>query len=528
MINWNAILAPGTQSAQTLTDWSINHDNELRVVHPGSGVQAIVTVYDGTGTSVAKAIVAAENPTASVRFKSANASLSIKVETPDSARLSSTGLNVGVYGSSLNPVFASSDASGQFAVLPMKTSIRPRMKGFKKFFARLAAYTNDNVNGVTFQDVFTVEQDFDAIQLVIGTIQTSGTTVRSAYYVNVCADESLSDASMDALTNWQFVNWTENDGNSVHAQFATYAAGTSQPRYLISQKLNVNSIARTDGKSLPLLIVRSHMYPVNATPTVCGNGSSDVFTNVARTDGRTHKTKVATGQKMATFSGGANASQTPLFGVIYYSRGRVVNIAKFGDSIAQDRNSPMGDGWCFDEVVNRSNKNGIAYEVADFAWSGLTSANYHNIAIDAVGQFPIDIAYYPASTPNDIASGASLATATTTLNTARSRHQEFVSKCADNGVVPIIATFAPVTTAVNDYTLCDSARVAFNAEIRALKTRGVLVCDTDAALAGATVGGQVQPISGGMLDGIHPNTVGREIIRSQQFAPALSAISISI
>ena len=46
----------------------------------------------------------------------------------------------------------------------------------------------------------------------------------------------------------------------------------AEPRYLISQKLNVNSIARTDGKSLPLLIVRSHMYPVNATPTVCGTG----------------------------------------------------------------------------------------------------------------------------------------------------------------------------------------------------------------------------------------------------------------
>ena len=122
---------PGTQSAQTLTDWSINHDNELQVVHPGSGVQAIVTVYDGTGTSVAKAIVAAKTrpprsgsslPTH--RFRS-------RWKLRIVRDLSSTGLNVGVYGSSLNPVFASSDASGQFAVLPMKTSIRPRMKGFK-------------------------------------------------------------------------------------------------------------------------------------------------------------------------------------------------------------------------------------------------------------------------------------------------------------------------------------------------------------------------------------------------------------
>lgn len=418
-----------------------------------------------------------------------------------------------------------SDKSSLVMDRPMH-AIRPGCKGFRKWFGRYAALANDLTNGTTYQDVFTVEQEFDAIQLVIATIQTSGTTVRSAHYFNVLPDVNLTDAQMDALPGWSFCDWDENDGNSVRAQFATFAPSTSRPRYLISQKKQANSIPRTDGGRFAPIVVRSHLYSNNATPTVCGNGTSDVFTNVARSDGRTHKTRKCVGQGMTTFADGANTNQTPLVGIIYWSRGRVVNVAKGGDSVWQDRNEPMGDGWMRDEVIRRTNKTQIAYECADFAWSGFTSANYHNIAMDAIGQFPIDIMGYPAASPNDIATGASLATATAALNSARSRHQEFISKCADNDVVPIIGTFAPVATAANDYTLCDAARTAFNEEIRALKARGVLVADLDASLAGATVNGQVQPMAGTMLDNIHPNTVGRELVGSQQIAPAMSSISV--
>ena len=407
----------------------------------------------------------------------------------------------------------------------IKFQCRPGSKGFRKFFGRMADYSNDLTNGTTFQLVTTLEQDFDAIQLVIATIQTSGTTVRSAHYVNVCADASLTDAQLNALSGWVFTDWPENDGNTVHAQFASFASATSRPRYLVSNMKAINSIPRTDGGTLPLIVVRSLLYNVNATPSVCGNGSSDAFANIASTDGRVLKVRKQTNNGLTTFSG-ADTNQSPLVGIIYYSRGRVVNIAKFGDSIMQGRGTRMGDGYIRPEAIRRSSKSGIAYEVADFAWSGFTSANYHNIAVDALGQFPIDIGIYPATTPNDVAGGASLATATANIAAAKYRHEEFVAKCRDNAVVPMVSTFEPVATNVNDYTLCDSARTDFNTALRALPARGVLICDTDAVIAGATVNGQVQPVASLMVDGIHPNDAGNELIRSQQFAPQLDRITL--
>lgn len=429
-----------------------------------------------------------------------------------------------------NPLFNPDGSATKIAF-----RIRPEMRGFRKFFGRLAAFDNTAAPytsvGSTFQDVFTVEQHFDSIQLVIGTIQTSGTTVRSAHYVNVCSDESLSDSALNALSGWQFANWDSNDGNSVHAQFSTFAQGANQPAYLISQRIPVNSVDRTDGRKCPLVVVRSHLYPVNSSPTVCGNGTTDVFTNVVRGDGRTMKTRVMAGNGLASFSG-ADASQTPLFGIIYWSRGRVVNIIKIGDSLDQDRNSPMGDGWVRRDAIARSDMNGIAYEVADFSWSGLPSANYHNIGMDALalvaaGTIPGNIACYPAASPNDIAGGASLATATANMNTARYRHQDFVSKAVRAGVVPLISTFAPVATSVNDYTLCDGARQAFNNYIRTLRGKGVLVVDRDRVLADSVVNGQVQPIAAAMLDGIHPNLVGSDKIAILEYKPALASIGLS-
>lgn len=538
MIEWKGLFANTPYSSannKAQDDAVVGMQDTIYATGPGYGAyRAIARVHNQSGAVVAEIPLSSGGgqlsapPPVRILDDSTTYSYSLQVVEGAVPPGDADGVVIRVVGGASKrfPVGIAPNSDGALVADRPMHSIRPGCKGFRKIFGRLAALSNDLTNGTTYQDVISLEQDFDAIQIVIATIQTSVTTVRSAHYFNVCADANLTDAQMDALSGWAFVDWDENDGNSVRAQFATPAAGAARPRYLISQKKQANSIPRTDGGSLPLLVVRSHLYNNNATPTVCGNGTTDVFSNVARTDGRTHKTRKCTGNGMTTFSGGADAIQTPLVGIIYWSRGRVVNVAKFGDSIWQDRNNPMGDGWMRDEVIRRSSKSGIAYEIADFAWSGLTSANYHNIAMDAVGQFPIDIAGYPAATPNDIASGASLATATSTLKTIRNRHQEFVTECADNEVVPIIGTFAPVTTAVNNYTLCDQARIDFNNEIRALKTRGVLVADLDASLAGATVGGQVQPIAGTMLDGIHPGPVGRELVRSQQIAPAMSAISV--
>jgi len=405
--------------------------------------------------------------------------------------------------------------------------VRAGSKGLRQIFYRLGAVAN-HASGYTYQTILSLEQHFDAIQLIIGTIQTSG-TIRSAHYCNVVADANASDATLNALSGWSFVDWSENDGNGVRAQFASWAATTSRPRLMLSDIKTFNSPPRTDGGTLPLLVVRSHVYPDNLTPTCCGDGTTDVFANVARADGRTLNIKRMAGNGMTTFTGGANDNQTPLLGVIYYSRGKVVNVVKFGDSVMQGRNSPMGDAYVRPETIRRSSIDKIAWECSDFSWSGQTTGGYHNLAMDVLdnANLPIDIAIYPGETPNNIASGASEATALAAVKANRFRLQQFLDKCRTKNVVPVLATFAPVTTAVKDYTLCDKVRRDYNDEIvRPYADRNTLIVDVDAALAGSTVNGQVQPLAGSMEDGIHPSTAGNALIQPS-LRSALDQVTVS-
>lgn len=427
-----------------------------------------------------------------------------------------------------SPVLQSAAGSRGAVINKPMYQIRPGTKACRKFFGRWANVANDTTNGATYQILSSVEQEFDAIQLAIGTIQTSGTTVRSACYFNVVPDASYTDAQLNSLPGWQFVDWSENDGNSVRAQFASFALSTSRPRYLFSDIKAVNAIPRTDGGSLPLICVRLHLYPNNATPSVLGDGTSDTFANVSRSDGRTMKIRKMVGQGMTTFGAGAvDANQSPLVAIIYYCKGKVVNVQGFGDSTIAGRGTSMGDGYIRPETIRRSNKNGIAWEYSDSAWDGQGSVYYHNIAMDAIGQFPIDIAFYAAGTPNDVPSGASAATAKANINAARYRVQQFIDKCRSNGVIPIITNFAPVNTVVNDYTLCDGERIALNTDLRALRDRGILLCDTDSVLAGQTVNGQVQILAGATTDNIHANDTGNALISAKEARPCLDSITIA-
>lgn len=59
----------------------------------------------------------------------------------------------------------------------------------------------------------------------------------------------------------------------------------------------------------------------------------------------------------------------------------------------------------------------------------------------------------------------------------------------------------------------DALRVSDNAELVALRDRGVLVADTAQAVSGATSGGQVQLLAGTTTDFIHPDSDGSAILR---------------
>lgn len=545
MIEWKGLHANTPYSSannKTQDDAVVGMQDTIYVTGPGyGGYEANVRVHNASGAVVALISVCggggALSAPAPVRILDDSTTYSYSLEVvrgvvpsddPDKIVIRIIG-----GASKRYPGQASTlpDGSTSFAG-PVNASggiriVQAGSKGMRIPFYRLANITNDAL-GYTYQTIISLEQHFDAIQLVIGTLQTSG-TIRSAHYCNVIADENLTDAALNALSGWAFVDWAENDGNGVRAQFASFAATTSRPRLMLSEIKTFNSVNRTDGGAGALLVVRSHLYPDNLTPTLAGNGTTDAFANVARTDGRTMKIRRMVNNGMTTFTGGADASQTPLLGVIYYSRGKVVNVVKFGDSIMQGRNSPMGDGYVRPETIRRNNVDGVAWECSDCAWSGLTTGNYHNIAMDILdnASLPVDIAIYPGESPNNIASGASEATALAAVKANKFRLQQFLDKCRSKRVVPILSTFAPVATAVNNYTACDNVRRDYNDDtIRPYANRNTLIVDTDSVLAGANVGGQVQPLAGVMEDGIHPSTAGNELIRAK-LQSTLNRVTVS-
>lgn len=404
-------------------------------------------------------------------------------------------------------------------------SISPKPIGIRRFFGRLATVANDAA-GTTYQILTSLEQRYDAIQIGIGTtLQVPGNSIaRSIAYIASCPDAGYSDSQLNGLS-WVFANWTEHSGNSVQAQIKSFALGNARPRLLLSAVTPMQDVPRTDGGKFPLVAIRLNSPAINKTLTVCGDGSSDFYANIDRVDGRTLKVRRMVGNGLSTFSG-TDASQTPVLFIVYYAKGRVVNVLKFGDSNAESRNVPMGDGYLRKETIARSSMDGIAWECGNWAWSGLNSGNYHKIAMDTLGKIPCDIAFYQPISPNDIAAGSSESAARAVATSRRYQTEEFLRRCSDLGVIPILATCPPCTTAALNYTACDIVRREHNAETLRLRDRGVLVLDIDKHVAGSIVGGQTQPLAGATIDGIHLSSDAEETIRIKELIPALNSISI--
>ncbi len=89
---------------------------------------------------------------------------------------------------------------------------------------------------------------------------------------------------------------------------------------------------------------------------------------------------------------------------------------------------------------------------------------------------------------------------------------------ASSGCAVIPHTWRPCNTAGGDYKGSDPIRRAFN---DALRTSGRVYVDSDLALRGSTVGGQVQFAAGYTTDQLHPNDAGYSA-ESLQYIAALS------
>lgn len=376
--------------------------------------------------------------------------------------------------------------------------------GTRIFGGRMGTFDNSTVK--TFMVAGALAQKFDAIRLIFANASTTDTVA-----VNLC--KVSSPASAADLNN--------SAGTFASVTFAGAATGTvpvavgaSRRGFLVSDWIALSSTDRSDGGTFPLFHARAYITTA-ATISVMGNGT-DSFTNWAtRTNGRIWCMRYQNADQVTTPSGftdTTNRSQSPIVGVQYLARGRVVTVMGAGDSITEGRGTYLGEGFGVPACEALSDMSGIAYEWANIGSAGVGMSQTRDQVLDvlAAGIYP-DIFVLPNSSPNEQSTPITAAN----IGAARQKLARALADMRANQVEPILWTWVPTNPAVLDWGSSDSLRTAYNADTLLLRSRGQSVADFSAALSGTTDGdGQVNMLAGTTTDNIHPNDTGNAVLTS--------------
>jgi lysophospholipase L1-like esterase len=374
--------------------------------------------------------------------------------------------------------------------------------GTRIFGGRMGAVNNGTAS--TFQIVCELAQNFDAVRLVIANTQyqISDNTVS----MKVSTPTTTADLNNSGGT-WTTVT------KAALSRMATAIAPASANRisYTVTDWISLASVARSDSGTQPMFAARVFMSGNAALPCY-GNGTDD-FTNWAtRTDGRLWCARSMSGDGVTTpssFTSTTNQSQSPIVGVQYLSRGKVISVGAVGDSITEGRGTYLNDGFILPAVAELSSMTGTAVEYSNFGWSTQSMSQYGERAIDILeSEVRPDILVIPAGSPND----QPVTLTAAGIAAFQGMRGRILATCAQRNVVPVMWTWLPVNTAVNPWGSSDSLRVADNAAV--LAQPKLLVADTSTAISGTVSGGQVQIAVADTTDGIHPNDTGNAVLKA--------------
>lgn len=344
--------------------------------------------------------------------------------------------------------------------------------------------------------------DIASVQLItMGAAPATGAI--SGVFADVKAIGSLSDLD-GAWTGTTAVTWLTQT-----AVRLVGGATLARRAYQLSDAAAITPVARTDGGTRALIACRA-LYGIGSYNFLGNNGASDIYTSwSSRSAGlaRIRRNTTAGDQRTAT-SNWATEQFSPVVGFAYSTIKPHILIAGFGDSIAEGRGTYIGasQNHIACESLN-AGQNKVLFSHMNLAWSGQTMTNILQNMEDAFrnGIVP-DIAIIPCGSPNDVGN-RSITTAD--IISTRRLFISMLETCARYGVTPLVWTWIPTNSAVNNYGSSDSLRVAYNADILAeCQNAGIVCIDTATAISGVTTSGQVQMLAGTTSDNIHPNDTG--------------------
>ncbi len=358
------------------------------------------------------------------------------------------------------------------------------------------------------------ERPFTGVKLLLANYTTTTQTL-----AGVCVASSASAASpttpvdtTGATTTWTAVTF----GGSATPTLAA-AALASEPSYLLSDLLPIESFARTDGSPFSLLYTRvlsaSSGYSVPAASNALVAAINTVDGGRLLPGYSAAGDYVSTAAKQASLTDGLAPTAfafTYVVGAVFYSESRCIGLMGAGDSLTQGGLTVSGYNGFPRIAVNALSAGACGVSLVDGGWIGQTVALFcaRARALLAAGFIP-HVMTIPIDSPNDYLDNPGYLPRQAQEATVLS----LVDYAESLGVVVILLTSIPFMESGAD--IAGAQRVISSTKLRALAQRGVLVLDAQAIICGyvpTAARPAVTPASMIASDGSHLNDIGQGLL----------------
>lgn len=354
-----------------------------------------------------------------------------------------------------------------------------------------------------------ISADFTGVRFGIPNLETVAITGVTASVAVTSSTTSLINPTVGtALTNDMITGWVQATFSGSNSVTLPARIAANVPSITYSDWVPLKSIARSDGGTLPLLMIRQ-CYPTG-TPNFSQHfATANVdFSAIGAPYFKATRQGVDGVASPATFTNASPLNTWTVGPVQVRSNRQGVNIAFFGDSLTEGQPGPAIDlnSWGL-RACNQLTASSLPVSCCNLGWSGGVTADFYTRALARLSELKPEIAYMSVWSPNDSSVTAAL------TNKMIDRAIDFVNACEAAGVIPALSTCVPTEGSGSGAFM-----TAVDAFVRDIGSAGrVLVLDFRAVLDSdpSSGGGSGLFKSGMKFDSTHPNDVGIDAMAAE-------------
>lgn len=389
-----------------------------------------------------------------------------------------------------------------------------------------------SANVTTYSGLLALETDYTMVRLIYSSQDAGGYAIP---LVKISPTGAVGDSmnptdgtGSSNQTLWKTVTWNNGGADTLPQDQTVFGSGTStftvpgnagnlsQPPRYYSDWIRIQSIPRTDGGTLPLLLIRAL---TDAAGTFRGGNVPQAHWNAFAgtriinvfftfNDRVTDPTAVA--------MTGATSGTMPCLGVQYFSAVPGFSVLLTGDSWTEGVGSTTGfHSWGVLACQALSTpQRPISWW--NHGWSGQISADFWANGYTAFKACQPDIVTIPAWSPNDGGLGATQAI----VDAEWSRCMDFASYVKKNGATPVLFPpfpWTPITTAAQDAVRLQNRTRMLNAAATGM----FFAMDFEALIGTGASPNRLAPGMESTLVAQHPSDLAYSTIDQQVFRPIL-------